>query len=90
MQRVLRDLTAEGLVDVRPGSGSFVAAAPSPRAPADTSWQESVLGARITPELSRTLDLWRLPGSEVIRLKDPNGHVVHVRSLSKPVGPRSR
>lgn len=69
VQRVLRDLSAEGLVDVRPGAGSFVAAAAPPRAPADTSWQESVLGARIPPELSRTLDLWRIPGSDVIRLK---------------------
>lgn len=69
VQRVLRDLSSEGLVDVRPGAGSFVAAAAPPRAPADTSWQESVLGARIPPELSRTLDLWRIPGSDVIRLK---------------------
>jgi DNA-binding transcriptional MocR family regulator len=28
-----------------------------------------VLGARIPPELSRTLDLWRVPGSDVLRLK---------------------
>ncbi|MCK0520413.1 PLP-dependent aminotransferase family protein [Williamsia sp. DF01-3] len=69
VQRVLRDLATEGLVDVRPGAGSFVAAAAPPRSPADTSWQESVLGARMPPELSRTLDLWRVPGSEVVRLK---------------------
>ncbi len=69
VQRVLRELAVEGLVDVRPGAGSFVATAPPPRAPADTSWQESVLGSRIPPELNRTLDLWRIPGSDVIRLK---------------------
>ncbi|MDV7132972.1 aminotransferase-like domain-containing protein [Williamsia muralis] len=69
VQRVLRDLATEGLVDVRPGAGSFVAAAAPPRSPADTSWQDSVLGARMPPELSRTLDLWRVPGSEVVRLK---------------------
>lgn len=69
VQRVLRDLATEGLVDVRPGAGSFVAAAAPPHSPADTSWQESVLGARMPPELSRTLDLWRVPGSEVVRLK---------------------
>ncbi|WP_210405281.1 PLP-dependent aminotransferase family protein [Williamsia sp. 1138] len=69
IQRVLSEFAAEGLVDVRPGAGSFVAAPPAPPVPADTSWQESVLGSRIPPELSRTLDLWRTPGSDVIRLK---------------------
>ena len=29
VQRVLRELAAEGLVDVRPGAGSFVATAPA-------------------------------------------------------------
>ena len=69
VHRVLRELAALGLVDVRPGAGSFVAAAPPPHRPADTSWQEPILGSRVPPELTRTLDLWRIPGSDVIRLK---------------------
>ncbi|WP_312975522.1 PLP-dependent aminotransferase family protein [Corynebacterium sp.] len=47
VQTALRVLTAEGLVETRPGVGTFVAAGPSGRRlhPADYSWQAGALGA---------------------------------------------
>ncbi|MEJ6548507.1 PLP-dependent aminotransferase family protein [Corynebacterium sp. USCH3] len=50
VQTALRTLTAEGLVDTRPGVGTFVAAGPTGRRlrPADYSWQAGALGAAST------------------------------------------
>ncbi|MCW2679756.1 MAG: GntR family transcriptional regulator [Frankiales bacterium] len=44
MQKAIRQLTSLGLVESRPGVGTFVRAAPQPR-PADLSWQTASLGA---------------------------------------------
>lgn len=67
VQHVLRDLAAAGLVVVRPGDGTFVAAGPSPR-DADTAWQEAALGGHVPHDASRTLALWQQPGADTIRL----------------------
>lgn len=51
VQRALTQLAREGLLDPRPGVGTFVAAPVSAAAPRDDSWQLSVLGAfSDTPE----------------------------------------
>lgn len=44
VQRALQRLVAQGLVDTRPGIGTFVAAKPAP-VRADTGWQDVALGA---------------------------------------------
>ena len=48
VQRVVTRLAHEGLVDARPGHGTFVAAR-RPRPAADVSWQTLTLGARPLP-----------------------------------------
>ena len=49
VQRVVTALAAEGLVEPRPGQGTFVAARPpAPDLPADLSWQSVALGPRST------------------------------------------
>ncbi|MCJ7859753.1 PLP-dependent aminotransferase family protein [Corynebacterium kalidii] len=50
VQSALRTLVAEGLVETRPGVGTFVAAGPAGRRmhPADYSWQAGALGAPTT------------------------------------------
>lgn len=45
VQRAIADLAARGLVEARPGRGTFVAARSEPRVP-DPSWQAVPLGAR--------------------------------------------
>ncbi|MDQ3900535.1 MAG: PLP-dependent aminotransferase family protein, partial [Actinomycetota bacterium] len=45
VQKAIRQLSALGLVDSRPGVGTFVRALP-PARPADYAWQTSALGAR--------------------------------------------
>jgi DNA-binding transcriptional MocR family regulator len=45
VQRAIATLVARGLVEARPGRGTFVAPRSAP-APADTSWQTLALGAR--------------------------------------------
>ncbi|MBB4754982.1 PLP-dependent aminotransferase family protein [Actinoplanes lobatus] len=42
----IRQLVAEGLVETRPGRGTFVAARPGPAAAPDLSWQTVALGPR--------------------------------------------
>jgi DNA-binding transcriptional MocR family regulator len=44
VQSAVQQLAAEGLVDVRPGRGSFVAAPRAAQRPPDTSWQSVALG----------------------------------------------
>ncbi|HXS45507.1 MAG TPA: winged helix-turn-helix domain-containing protein, partial [Solirubrobacteraceae bacterium] len=50
--RAIAALAAEGLVEPRPGQGTFVAAAATDRGPAapDVSWQAVALGARSVDE----------------------------------------
>ncbi len=47
MSRALASLNGKGLIDSRPGAGSFRSATRAISQPADTSWQEAALG--ITP-----------------------------------------
>ena len=42
----IRRLVAEGLIEARPGKGTFVAARPAVRRAPDLSWQTVALGAR--------------------------------------------
>ncbi len=46
VQRAVAQLVAEGLIDSRPGRGSFVAERPQVNASADFGWQTAVLGER--------------------------------------------
>jgi DNA-binding transcriptional MocR family regulator len=56
VRRAITALSGEGLVDPRPGQGTFVAARPEPPAPPDCSWQAGALGAaRVSPDLLDTL-----------------------------------
>ena len=52
VQRAIGRLAGEGLVEPRPGRGTFVAAAPDRVRPApdDLSWQSVALGARAVEE----------------------------------------
>lgn len=71
MQRAITRLAAEGLVEPRPGRGTFVAERPgtdgtgpngtAPR-PADLSWQEVALGGRAV-DAGGLDELLRLPGT---------------------------
>ncbi|WP_055502896.1 PLP-dependent aminotransferase family protein [Nonomuraea pusilla] len=69
VQHVVRDLAAKGLVTVRPGSGTFVAAAPprGPR-PADLAWQHAALGGRTPQDMTRHLALLEAPHPDTIRM----------------------
>ncbi|MFT4011556.1 MAG: PLP-dependent aminotransferase family protein [Nocardioidaceae bacterium] len=44
ISRALAVLKQQGLIESRPGSGSFRAATPAPPRPVDTRWQEAALG----------------------------------------------
>ncbi len=46
VQRAVATLAAEGVVEPRPGRGTFVAARPAAQAPPDLSWQAVALGER--------------------------------------------
>lgn len=59
VQRAVARLAAEGLVDPRPGRGTFIAPAVAPAQAEDLSWQPSVLGERAVDatDLAELLDL---------------------------------
>ena len=66
VQRAIGELAARGLVDARPGRGTFVAPRAAPRAP-DTSWQAVPLGARsIDADALETLQHVPPPGTLVL------------------------
>ncbi|PWU59908.1 GntR family transcriptional regulator, partial [Micromonospora globispora] len=46
----VRQLVAQGLIETRPGKGTFVAAMPNERRAPDLSWQTVALGARRSGE----------------------------------------
>ena len=68
VQQALRALAAQGVVEVRPGRGSFVAAlGPEPAEPTDYSWQSVALGAgRVGREALN--ELLAIPGLDTIPL----------------------
>jgi DNA-binding transcriptional MocR family regulator len=68
VQRAVRELARRGLVDARPGRGTFVAARPA-RAPAapDHAWQTVALGAR-TLDAAALQELLRPPAAGVLVL----------------------
>ncbi|MCP2257493.1 DNA-binding transcriptional regulator, MocR family, contains an aminotransferase domain [Streptoalloteichus tenebrarius] len=68
VQRVVRELAAEGLVTVRPGNGTFVAAAPARGRPTDLAWQHAALGGHTPPDASRNLALLEAPNAETVRM----------------------
>lgn len=68
VQHVVRQLSAEGLVQARPGSGTFVAGPATSGAPADTGWQLAALGGHTPLDVSQTLALFTKPAEGVIRL----------------------
>jgi DNA-binding transcriptional MocR family regulator len=68
VQSVVRELSAEGLVVARPGSGTFVARVARQAELADTSWQQAALGGHSPLDVSSTLSLFAKPAAGVIRL----------------------
>ncbi len=67
VQAAISQLAGEGLVEVRPGRGSFVAARPEPVAAPDLSWQAVALGAG-RPYEELLTSLITVPRPEVIQL----------------------
>jgi DNA-binding transcriptional MocR family regulator len=67
VQRAVATLSARGLVEARPGRGTFVAARATDAASADTSWQTVALGARaIDADALETLLRPAPPGAYVL------------------------
>lgn len=66
VQRVIATLAARGLVEARPGRGTFVAARPEPVAP-DPSWQSVPLGAR-SIDADALVTLLRPPAADALVL----------------------
>ncbi|MBP2323956.1 DNA-binding transcriptional MocR family regulator [Kibdelosporangium banguiense] len=67
VQQAIRAVEGEGLVEVRPGRGSFVAARPAPARTPDLSWQTVALGAG-RPGQELLSSLIAVPRAEVIQL----------------------
>jgi DNA-binding transcriptional MocR family regulator len=67
VQRAIAALAAEGVLEPRPGRGTFVAAAPVAQAPPDLSWQAVALGERAVDD-STLQDLLALPAAGAIPL----------------------
>jgi DNA-binding transcriptional MocR family regulator len=67
VQQAIRAVEGEGLVEVRPGRGSFVAARPAPVRAPDLSWQTVALGAG-RPGEELLSSLIAVPRAEVLQL----------------------
>ena len=67
VQRAIAALAAEGVLEPRPGRGTFVSAAPIAPAPPDLSWQAVALGERAVDD-SPLQDLLLLPAPGAIPL----------------------
>jgi DNA-binding transcriptional MocR family regulator len=68
VQQVVSDLVADGLVTVRPGSGTFVAPAPAPPRPVDLGWQHAALGGNAPQDAARQLSLMASPSADTVRM----------------------
>lgn len=64
VQKALRALTAQGLVEARPGVGTFVRAVRAPR-PADYGWQTAAMGATPAPPTALPVALRTAPNDVV-------------------------
>jgi DNA-binding transcriptional MocR family regulator len=67
VQRAIATLAAEGVLEPRPGRGTFVAAPPAARAAPDLSWQAVALGERAVDD-STLQELLALPPAGAIPL----------------------
>ncbi|MCB0893878.1 MAG: PLP-dependent aminotransferase family protein [Nocardioides sp.] len=92
VQQAVRSLAAEGLVDVRPGAGTFVAAPTRERRGGDLAWQQVALGGHPPYDASRSLDLHATPAEGVVRLAggylDPD--LLPARELAAALGRAAR
>ncbi|RSM83961.1 PLP-dependent aminotransferase family protein [Kibdelosporangium aridum] len=67
VQQAIQRVAGEGLVEVRPGRGSYVADRPGPARPPDLSWQSVALGPG-RPSEDMVAALISVPGPEVLQL----------------------
>ncbi|WP_344884185.1 PLP-dependent aminotransferase family protein [Allokutzneria multivorans] len=81
VQRAIRVLVAEGLVESVPGKGSFVARPPAPPAAPDLSWQAVALGDQPRGEEALP-ELLAVPRAEAIPLSSG-----YLDAALQPVGP---
>ncbi|MFB9903799.1 aminotransferase-like domain-containing protein [Allokutzneria oryzae] len=81
VQRAIRALVAEGLVDSVPGRGSFVARPPAPPSAPDLSWQAVALGDQPRGEEALP-ELLSVPRTEAIPLSSG-----YLDAALQPVGP---
>ena len=80
VQRAVAALAAEGLVDPRPGRGTFVTGRPAAKPAPDLSWQAVALGARAVDE-APLQELMALPPPGAIPLSSG-----YLQSELQPVG----
>jgi DNA-binding transcriptional MocR family regulator len=92
VSRALSALVVEGLIVTRPGAGTFVAPPPSPRAPADHSWQTVVLADRSIEAggLSLLSDPPRAEGVISLATGYPHASLMPVRALGAALARAAR
>ncbi|GAA1699001.1 PLP-dependent aminotransferase family protein [Microcella alkalica] len=90
VQRALRTLAAEGAVETRPGTGTFVRAARA-APPTDYSWQTAALGApeRSIPSISTALRS-RPPESIALHSGYPDDELLPVRLVRSAIARAGR